>query len=41
MFVASEKLPNLAKALSKTKDILKTVVYWGEGNKAAIEVRVC
>jgi len=37
-FVATEKLPNLVKALPKTKEVLKTVVYWGEGNKAAIEV---
>ena len=40
MFVATEKLSNLAKALPKTKDILKTVIYWGEGNKIAIEVGI-
>ena len=38
-FVSTEKLPNLVKALPKTKEILKTIVYWGEGNKASIEVR--
>ena len=40
MFVASEKLPGLAKALSKTKATLKTIVYWGPGNPAALQVRV-
>jgi len=40
VFVATEKLSNLAKALPKTKDILKTVIYWGEGNKIAIEVGI-
>ena len=40
MFVATEKLPNLAKALSKTKATLKTIVYWGPGNPAALQVRV-
>ena len=37
-FVATEKLSNLVKALPKTQDVLKTVIYWGEGNKAAVEV---
>ena len=37
-FVATEKLHNLVKALPKPKDVLKTVIYWGEGNKAAVEV---
>ena len=44
MFVATEKLHGLAKALSKTKATLKTIVYWGPGNPDALQVcarRVC
>ncbi|KAG2497767.1 hypothetical protein HYH03_004039 [Edaphochlamys debaryana] len=36
-FVASEKLPALAKALPKTKATLKVVVYWGAGNEEAVK----
>ena len=39
MFVATEKLPGLAKALSKTKATLMTIVFWGPGNPAALQVR--
>ncbi len=38
VFVASDKLANLAKALPKCTASLKSVVYWGEANTAAIEV---
>ncbi len=38
VLVATEKLANLAKATEKTKGTLKTVVYWGAGNDAAIKV---
>eukprot|EP00955_Chlamydomonas_euryale_P104517 365573-Chlamydomonas_euryale.AAC.3 len=37
-FVATTKLGALAKALDKTKDTLKTIVYWGKGDAAAIKV---
>lgn len=37
-FVAASKLPALAKALPKTKDTLKAVVYWGTGNEQCVEV---
>lgn len=37
VFVASDKLANLAKALPKCTATLKSVVYWGEANTAAIE----
>ncbi|GFR48302.1 hypothetical protein Agub_g10182 [Astrephomene gubernaculifera] len=36
-FCSTEKLPNLTKALPKTKDTLKLVVYWGAGNEAALK----
>ena len=38
-FVSTEKLPALAKALSKTTDVLKTVIYWGAGHPASVEAR--
>lgn len=37
-FCQTEKLPALAKALDKTKQFLKAVVYWGAGNADAIKV---
>ena len=38
-FVSTEKLPALAKALSKTTEVLKTVIYWGAGHPASVEAR--
>ena len=38
-FVSTEKLPALATALAKTKDMLKTVIYWGAGHPASVEAR--
>ncbi len=40
-FVSTDKFPALAKALvhEKTKAALKTIVYWGDGHPASIEVR--
>ena len=40
-FVATDKLVALAKALPKTKGTLKSIVYWGEGHPASIEVCTC
>ncbi|KXZ49465.1 hypothetical protein GPECTOR_21g691 [Gonium pectorale] len=36
-FTSTEKLPALVKALPKTKETLKVVVYWGAGNEAAVK----
>ena len=38
VFVCTTKLAGLAKALPKTKNVLKTIIYWGEGHPASIEV---
>ena len=37
-FVQGEKLGQLSKALAKVDGLVKTVVYWGTPDKAALEV---
>lgn len=39
VFVASDKMANLAAALPHVKELVKTVVYWDAGNQSAAEVR--
>ena len=40
VFVASDKIANLAAALPHVKGQVKNVVYWGAGNPAAAQVGV-
>jgi len=37
VFVSSDKMPALVKALPKTKDVLKTIVYWGPAPTHCVE----
>lgn len=38
VFVSTEKLPQLVKALDKVTQVMKVVVVWGAGNESAEQV---